>query len=186
MHAKVDGDVDQRIQRKQYQPISQNTPESHVQARMLNSANSEPSRWRLRTMADNLNPEQRRRAMQAVRSRNTKPEIQLRKSLHALGFRFRIHRRDLPGSPDIVFPKHRAVVFVHGCFWHGHAGCRRAVLPATRTDYWRDKRERNRRRDAAATRKLRCMGWRVKVVWTCQLDDPRRVAETVSRWIMRR
>jgi len=134
-------------------------------------------------VADNLNPEQRRRAMSAVKSRNTQPEITLRKALHAVGLRFRLHRPDLPGSPDIVFPRYRAVVFVHGCFWHGHKGCARATLPTTRRAYWEAKRNRNRQRDGAALAQLRRMGWRTKIVWTCRLKRPEKAAKIVARWL---
>lgn len=106
--------------------------------------------------------------MRAVKRSNTGPEIAVRKSLHALGFRFRLHRRDLPGSPDIVLPKYKAVIFVHGCFWHRHPGCRYASSPKTRTDYWEPKFEANIARDARNQADLRNLGWGVYTVWECE------------------
>jgi DNA mismatch endonuclease (patch repair protein) len=135
-------------------------------------------------MPDNLSPEQRRRTMQAVRSRNTRLEVRLRSAVHARGLRFRIHRKDLPGTPDLVFPRWKAVVFVHGCFWHGHR-CPRAALPATRTDYWAQKQRRNQQRDGRAIRKLRSQGWRVRVLWECGLKDLDRIAAQLERWLRR-
>lgn len=119
-------------------------------------------------VTDSLSPEQRSSIMARVRSRDTSPEIAVRKALHRLGLRFRLHRRDLPGSPDIVLPKHRTAVFVHGCFWHSHEGCRRARVPATNIDYWRAKLDRNVARDTAMQATLARHGWRVMVIWECE------------------
>ena len=105
--------------------------------------------------------------MAAVRSKDTVPEVTLRKTLHAAGYRFRLHRRDLPGKPDVVLPKFRLAVFVNGCFWHGH-GCLRAKMPASNVDYWDAKRSRTVARDAIAQETLRADGWEVAVIWTCQ------------------
>jgi len=135
-------------------------------------------------MVDNLSPEQRHRTMQAIRSRNTRLEVRLRSAVHARGLRFRIHGKNLPGKPDLVFPRWKAVVFVHGCFWHGHR-CPRAALPATRTDYWEQKQVRNQQRDARAVRRLRAQGWRVRVLWECRLMDPDRAAAQLERWLRR-
>lgn len=117
---------------------------------------------------DRLTPEQRRLNMSRVRGRDTKPELLLRRSLHAAGLRYRLHRRDLPGRPDLVFPGQHAVVFVHGCFWHGH-DCPMFRLPATRPDFWRGKIEGNRSRDARIHAALLDAGWRVLTVWECAL-----------------
>lgn len=95
----------------------------------------------------------------------------MRRAAHALGFRFRLHRKDLPGKPDVVFPKHAVAMFVHGCFWHRHAGCRKASTPKSRVEYWSDKFERNVERDARAEAELRALGWRVHVVWECETYD---------------
>jgi DNA mismatch endonuclease (patch repair protein) len=122
-------------------------------------------------MADVMTPEQRSRAMAQVRSKNTKPEKRVRSLLHRLGYRFRLHRRHLPGTPDIVLPKHRAAIFVHGCFWHVHPGCARATTPATRIDFWTDKLARNVARDTRNQRELAAAGWRVLVVWECETRD---------------
>ena len=105
--------------------------------------------------------------MSRIRGANTKPEIAVRSLLHRMGYRFRLHRRDLPGTPDIVLPARSAVVMVHGCFWHGHA-CKRSKMSKSRTDYWEPKIEANRRRDARVRRRLRRMGWKVVVVWECE------------------
>ncbi len=122
-------------------------------------------------MADVMTPEQRSRAMAQVRSKNTKPEMRVRSLLHRSGFRFRLHRRDLPGTPDIVLPKHRAAIFVHGCFWHAHPGCPRATMPSTRVEFWTEKLARNVARDARKERDLIAAGWRVLVVWECETRD---------------
>lgn len=106
--------------------------------------------------------------MRAVKRAHTKPEIIVRQALHALGLRFRLHRRDLPGSPDIVLPKFRTVVFVHGCFWHRHPECRYATTPKSRQDYWLPKFEANIERDARKEAQLRELGWRVLVIWECE------------------
>lgn len=121
-------------------------------------------------MVDHLTREQRSRNMSAVRNRNTAPELLARKAAHRLGLRFRLHRSDLPGSPDFVLPKHRTAVFVHGCFWHGH-GCSRSKLPQTNVRFWTDKIGKNRLRDAKAEAALRRDGWRVQIVWQCELRN---------------
>lgn len=106
--------------------------------------------------------------MRAVKRAHTGPEVAVRKLLHSLGLRFRLHRKALPGSPDIVLPKHRTVIFVHGCFWHRHPGCRYASTPKTRQDYWLPKFAANVERDARKTSQLEELGWRVLVVWECE------------------
>lgn len=108
--------------------------------------------------------------MQAVKHKNTGPEIRVRRLLHAMGYRFRLHRKDLPGSPDIVLPKHRAVLFVHGCFWHAH-GCAKGQPPKSRLDYWLPKLEKNVTRDRTKIEQLGARGWRVLVVWQCETKD---------------
>ena len=116
--------------------------------------------------------------MRANKGRDTNPEIAVRKMLHAMGYRFRLHRRDLPGSPDIVLPGRRVAIQVHGCFWHQHEGCRRATLPKSRLDYWLPKLTANRARDQDAERRLAALGWKVHVVWECELAaDSKAVGE---------
>ena len=122
-------------------------------------------------MADKLSPEARSANMSRVRSKNTKPELKVRRMLHRAGYRFRLHRKDLPGTPDIVLPRYHTVVMVHGCFFHGHDGCRRAKLPATRPEFWSAKIANNQARDAAASSALTALGYRVVTLWECQLKD---------------
>ena len=122
------------------------------------------------SMTDNRTPEQRRRTMQAVKSKNTGPEWTVRRLLHRMGHRYRLHRKDLPGSPDIVFFSRRKAIFVHGCFWHGH-DCPKGHLPKSRLDYWKPKLERNKERDREKVANLEALGWTVLVIWQCEMDD---------------
>ena len=122
-------------------------------------------------MTDVFTPEQRSRVMARVKAKNTKPEMTLRRLAHALGYRFRLHRKDLPGSPDLVFPGRRKVIFVHGCFWHGHDCPRGARKPKQNAAYWAAKIARNQARDAAAQTELAELGWDVAVIWECQMKD---------------
>ena len=124
--------------------------------------------------------------MSGIRGKNTKPELLIRKALHARGFRYRLHC-DLPGKPDICLPKHRAVIFVHGCFWHGH-GCHLFKWPSTRPEFWKAKIERNVEVDASAMAKLSAEGWRTGVVWECALKGRERlglaeVVDNLSAWL---
>ncbi|GBD47054.1 very short patch repair endonuclease [Methylopila sp. Yamaguchi] len=116
-------------------------------------------------------PEARSAVMRAVKGRNTKPEMLVRRAAHALGYRFRLHRKDLPGSPDLVFPARRKVIFVHGCFWHGHDCARGSRMPKTNAEYWRAKIDRNRARDVRALDDLAAQGWGFLVLWECELRD---------------
>lgn len=125
-------------------------------------------------MADVVSPQVRSRMMAGIRGRNTRPELILRKGLHAAGFRYRLHDRRLPGKPDLVFPKHKAVLFAHGCFWHGH-DCHLFKWPKTRTWFWRTKITRNRKVDRQAIATLEKAGWRVGVVWECALKGRTRI-----------
>ena len=109
--------------------------------------------------------------MAAIKSKNTKPEIAVRKLLHSLGYRFRLHRKDLPGSPDIVLPKYKTVIFVHGCFWHRHEGCKYATNPKTRESFWNKKFEDNKKRDICNQVNLLSMGWKYIIVWECQMQN---------------
>ena len=120
-------------------------------------------------MTDVHSKEVRSYNMSRIRSGNTKPEVVVRKFLFKNGLRFRLHRKDLPGKPDIVLPKYNTVIFVHGCFWHGHEGCRFAVIPKTRTDWWTAKIGKNADNDAKSIERLQEIGWHVIVVWECML-----------------
>ena len=124
-----------------------------------------------RTMADNRTPESRSALMSRIGGKNTAPELAVRGLLHALGYRFRLHRKDLPGTPDIVFPSRRKVVFVNGCFWHAH-GCRIGRPPKSRPGFWLPKLERNRIKDKRNIRALRRLGWLVLTIWQCQVRKP--------------
>lgn len=119
---------------------------------------------------DVFDPQKRSEVMARVRGKDTKPELLVRRHLHAAGLRYRLHHKGLPGRPDLVFPSRRLVVFVHGCFWHGHEGCKRATIPATRPEFWREKIETNRARDARVKTQLEEQGWRVSTVWECSLS----------------
>ncbi len=123
-------------------------------------------------MADTVDRETRSRMMASVRAKNTKPELAFRRRLFAMGFRYRLHVKDLPGKPDIVLPKYRAVIFVHGCFWHQH-GCPLSKLPSTRRDWWKTKLEGNRNRDSDYMVALKASGWRVIVIWECSFRKPK-------------
>ena len=120
-------------------------------------------------MADRLTTEERSELMSHIRSQNTKPEVALRRALWRRGFRYRLNVKKLPGSPDIVLPKHRTVVFMHGCFWHGHKGCKIYHLPQTNTEFWKAKITRNQERDQEVWRQLEAKGWSVVIVWECEL-----------------
>lgn len=119
-------------------------------------------------MPDVFAPEKRRKIMQSVKTKNTAPEIRLRSLLHRNGFRFRVNRKDLPGKPDIVLPKYKTVIFVHGCFWHGH-DCRRGRRPETNADFWEQKINKNMIRDENDVSLLEKLGWRVLIVWECEI-----------------
>jgi DNA mismatch endonuclease (patch repair protein) len=133
--------------------------------------------------SDVFTPEKRSAVMARVKGKDTKPELKLRRLAHALGYRFRLHRKDLPGSPDLVFPKRRAVIFVHGCFWHGHDCARGARQPKQNANYWTAKIARNRARDAQAQAALRDKGWRVDVVWECEMKDVDALASRLKRFL---
>ena len=109
--------------------------------------------------------------MSRVSGKNTKPEIIVRSLLHKSGYRFRLHRNDLPGKPDIVLPKYKKIIFVHGCFWHGHTACRRSRRPATNTLFWNEKLDKNIKRDAENIAKLQKLGWEILVVWSCEVHN---------------
>ena len=115
--------------------------------------------------------EQRSRNMSAIKSKNTKPEIKVRKILHSMGYRFRLHSKDLPGSPDIVLPKYKTVIFVHGCFWHRHENCKYASNPKTRQEFWNKKFKENIKRDSEIQDKIKNLNWRSVVIWECETKN---------------
>jgi len=132
-------------------------------------------------MTDKLTAEARSALMSRVRNKNTKPELVVRSILHRMGFRFRIHQRTLPGTPDIVLARHRTAIFVHGCFWHSHANCRRGRLPTSRSDFWEAKIRRNIERDSVAEAALDSLGYRVLVLWECEVKDEESVRGKLRR-----
>lgn len=134
-------------------------------------------------MVDVVPPETRSRMMSGIRGKNTRPEMRLRRFLHKLGFRYRLHERSLPGAPDLVLPRYRTVIFVHGCFWHRHSSCRYATNPSTNVDFWRNKFESNLARDRRAIEKLVSSGWKVIVIWECGLRSAE--AEETLQWLPR-
>jgi DNA mismatch endonuclease (patch repair protein) len=138
-------------------------------------------------LADRINRERRSWNMSRIRSKDTKPEILLRKALHGVGFRYRLHDRKLLGSPDLVFPKYRAVIFVHGCFWHRH-GCKWTTMPSSREDFWNAKFAANVERDKNNMYKLQKLGWRVLIVWECALkvknSDLKNLISKVKAWLL--
>jgi DNA mismatch endonuclease (patch repair protein) len=134
-------------------------------------------------MPDVFTPDQRSAVMRAVKSANTTPELAVRRAAHALGLRFRLGRKDLPGKPDLVLPARRTALFVHGCFWHGHDCPRGARMPVTNRDYWQAKIGRNMARDKATKAALKKLGWKHAVVWECETKDPEKLGRIVARRI---
>ncbi|MGM4889908.1 very short patch repair endonuclease [Tardiphaga sp. 11_C7_N12_6] len=136
-------------------------------------------------MADIVDARTRSRMMSRIRGRNTKPELALRKGLHSLGFRYRLHKQGMPGRPDLVLPRYQAAIFVHGCFWHRHSGCRYCTMPASNIEFWQAKFSENSKRDFRNTRELLANGWRVAIVWECQLSQKHaaKTTESVARWL---
>ena len=126
-------------------------------------------------------PMTRSEVMARVKGKNTRPEMRVRRALWAAGFRYRLHGKDLPGRPDLVFPGKRVVVFVHGCFWHGHAGCPRHRIPKSRVEWWTDKISRNMARDAEVREILERTGWRVTVIWECETERPEELAALADK-----
>ena len=133
--------------------------------------------------SDVFTPQDRGRVMRAVKGKNTKPEMIVRRLAHAMGYRFRLHRKDLPGKPDLVFPGRKAVIFVHGCFWHGHDCARGSRQPKQNADYWRTKIGRNVERDADTLEALAAQGWRTLVLWECEMKDRDALAERIRAFL---
>lgn len=135
-------------------------------------------------MVDIVDSATRSRMMANIRGKDTKPELLLRKAMHARGFRFRLHDRRLPGSPDLVFPRYRAAVFVHGCFWHRHEGCRFATTPATRPEFWAEKFQANVARDRKHEAALLAANWRVAIIWECDIkSSDANIADELASWL---
>lgn len=136
-------------------------------------------------MADSISPDRRSANMKKIRSTGMKPEMKVRRLAHGMGYRYRLHRRDLPGKPDLVFVSRRKVIFVHGCFWHQHKkrGCLKSHTPKSNADYWLPKLERNRERDASNIRKLKKMGWKPLVIWECETGDVEKLATRISGFL---
>ena len=120
---------------------------------------------------DHLTPEKRSWNMSRIQSRNSKPELVVRSALHKAGYRFRLHRKDLPGKPDIVLPKYKTVIFVHGCYWHRHKGCKNTTTPKTNTEFWLNKFKENTKRDIRNQKALTELGWKVVIVWECEISN---------------
>lgn len=133
--------------------------------------------------AEIVTQEQRSQNMSRIKGKNTKPEIIVRSACHDLGFRYRLHRKDLPGTPDLVFPKHRLCLFVHGCFWHRHPGCKYAYTPKSRLDFWLPKLAKNVERDMKAKRALEVSGWRVSIIWECQTKNRHTLRAEIQKLI---
>ena len=134
-------------------------------------------------MTDTLTKAERSRRMSLVRGKNTRPEVRIRSALHRLGYRYRLHARSLPGTPDVVFASRKKVIFVHGCFWHRHSRCKLARLPKSRMAFWKSKLEGNRLRDGKNQRRLNRLGWRYLIVWECQLHDFQRVVDRIITFL---
>lgn len=126
---------------------------------------------------------ERSRIMAGIKGKNTRPEIIVRSLLHRMGYRFRLHRTDLPGKPDIVLPRHRKIIFVHGCFWHGHKGCPKSKRPQTNRKFWNRKLDGNIRRDAETLSDLRKLGWNVLIVWECEVKDVELMEEKLKSFM---
>jgi len=131
-------------------------------------------------MADHLTAEKRSWNMSRIRSKDTSPEKTVRSILHKMGYRFRLHRKDLPGKPDIVLRKYNTVIFCHGCFWHQHPGCKRATIPKSNTDYWIPKLRKNISRFSSVEKELKDKGWKVAVIWECETRRPNELAKKIE------
>ena len=135
---------------------------------------------------DKLSKTRRSENMRRIRSKDTTPELSLRRLVHRMGYRFRLHKRDLPGKPDLVFPGKKKLVFLHGCFWHQHQECREGRVPGTWLEYWEPKLARNKERDALTGAALKSLGWDVLTLWECELEkDPAEVSKTLRRFLGR-
>jgi len=132
-------------------------------------------------MADHLSTEMRSWNMSRIRSKNTKPEIIVRSLLHRMGYRFRLHQKKLPGTPDIVLRKYKTVIFVNGCYWHRHKGCKRCTTPSENQDYWLPKFERRIQKDRENIRELKKLGWKIIVVWECEIKNEKKILKKIEK-----
>jgi DNA mismatch endonuclease (patch repair protein) len=132
---------------------------------------------------DHVSKAKRSEIMASVRSKDTSPELTVRSLVHRMGYRFRLHRKDLPGTPDLVFVGLRKVIFIHGCFWHRHIGCKYATEPKTRVKFWQDKFDSNVQRDSRTRRQLNRLGWQVSTVWQCELKKPERLVKRLGKFL---
>lgn len=132
---------------------------------------------------DVFSREKRSQIMSRVSGKNTKPELVVRSLLHNMGYRFRLHRNDLPGKPDITLPKYKKIIFVHGCFWHGHIGCQRAKRPTTNMNFWNEKLNKTIERDEITVNNLKQLGWDVLTVWTCEVKDTEKLGNKLLSFI---
>lgn len=121
--------------------------------------------------------------MSKIKGKDTSPEMAVRRLVYTLGYRYRLHRKELPGKPDIVFKGRRKVIFVHGCFWHGHPGCHRATIPKTNSDFWKGKIVQNKQRDREAIKKLEGMGYRCLIIWECEIKDVERLIDNITKFL---
>ena len=137
-------------------------------------------------MTDTLSPNERSKRMSLIRGKDSSPELKLRRLVHGMGFRYRLHVKDLPGKPDLVFPSRRAVIFMHGCFWHRHPGCKLARMPKSKLDFWRPKLEGNRERDLRNQEMLKKLGWHVLVIWECEMENIEKVSNKVREFLQGR
>ena len=138
------------------------------------------------SVTDTLSPKERSKRMSLIRGKDSSPELKLRRLVHGMGFRYRLHVKDLPGKPDLVFPSRRAVIFMHGCFWHRHPGCKLARMPKSKLDFWRPKLEGNRKRDLQNQEILKKLGWRVLVIWECEMTNIEYVSNKVRGFLRER
>ena len=136
-------------------------------------------------MTDTLTKQQRSELMSRIRGKNSASEMRLRRLIHGMGYRYRLHVKALPGTPDLVFASRKAVIFMHGCFWHRHPNCKLARMPKSKISFWREKLEGNKRRDEENIKKLKKLGWRVLVIWECQMKDKdsKKVSSMVRRFL---
>ncbi|MDP9421390.1 MAG: DNA mismatch endonuclease Vsr [Pseudomonadota bacterium] len=134
-------------------------------------------------MADRLSAAQRSENMRRIKSADTNPELLVRRLVHGMGYRYRLHRKDMPGKPDLVFGPRRKVIFVHGCFWHQHSGCRAGRMPGSNQAYWKPKLQRNKDRDEAARQALELAGWQVMIIWDCETRDQRALEARLTAFL---